>query len=250
MDLRDLTFSYYVRRLSRKTLPDSILSGNVVELGAGIDNYSTLFEANRYTAVDVWRPAQRVEYSFVQADICLLPFGTNAFDYFIASNVLEHIKSPGDVLERLYSICSGGGYIVVPVNGKFPFIYDPINWIRKRLGLPICNFGIGGFGHVSLLSEAEWENLFSKNNFTIVSKSYMHMDAWSCIEFFVFSIFFSRKEYVTLCNSNAKVGNFNFLARLLYFIQKVQAPIFRFLKATSWSPSGYICVSYTLNKRI
>lgn len=248
MDLRDLTYTYYLRRLQQKSLPRQVLESTVVELGAGIDNYSTLFDYKNYTAVDLDNSLENSNFKYICQDIRHLQFEDDTYHYFIASNVLEHIESPADVLMRLQSICSQGGYIVVPVNGSFPFIYDPVNWIRKKLSLPICNFGIGGFGHVSLLTESEWDTLISNAGFSIVRKSYYSMDVWSCLEFFLFSIFLSRKEYVHLCRKNVVTQDSNVLTTIFILIQRVQRPLFKLLHALSWRMSGVIGVEYLLAK--
>lgn len=248
MDLRDLTYTYYLRRKNQKSLPQELLGSNVLELGAGLDNYSVLFDYENYTAVDLDTSLKEHGFRFLCQDINDLQLGDEEYDYFIASNVLEHIKSPAKVLARLHAFCSHGGYIVVPVNGDFPFLYDPINWIRKRVSLPVCNFGIGGFGHVSLLTETEWEAIFKQQGFVITGKQRYTMDIWACLEFFIFSIFLSKHEYVSICTERVAAPQSLIFETMLKFVAAIQRPFFWLLQKAAWNMNGHIGVEYTLAK--
>lgn len=248
MDLRNLTYTYFLRRRQSKSLPADMLKGSVIELGAGLDNFSVLFSHDRYTAVDLDTSLAGKGFRFICQDIRRLDFDDNSFDYFIASNVLEHIEAPSEILKRLHAICRNGGYVVVPVNGDFPFFYDPINWIRKRLGLTICNYGIGGFGHVSLLSEQAWLKIFEECGYNVINKRRYTMDLWSCLEFMFFSIFFSRTEYVALCKSKVTKGN-DGSSTVSNIIYGLLTPIYSSLKYLSFKMPGHVGVEFYLSRR-
>ena len=54
------------------------------------------------------------EYSFLSADIMKSPFRCGQFDFVIASQVLEHVYHPDDVLKKLVSLCSAHLFLTVP----------------------------------------------------------------------------------------------------------------------------------------
>ncbi len=228
MDIRDLTYNYYIKRRTMGRPPGDWEGQKVVELGAGIVNYSPYFLKENYTAVDLDPDVAKHVHCFVQADIKDLPFNENEFDKFITIGLLEHTKSPQKVLNRLASICRNGGIVYVPVLDSFPFVYDPINWIRKKLGKSIINFGIGGFGHISMYYKDEWIKMFDQAGYTVKQSIPRRIDVFQALEFFFYSIFISRCEYVLLMNkvrvsrgTKKSVINSNILKlvqRIIYFI--------------------------------
>ena len=167
MDIRELTYTYYLRNRTTKRIPSNWESYEVVELGAGSSNYSHLFGEENYTAVDLDPIIGKYVKKFVQADIADLPFKENSFDVFIAISLLEHMNDPLSVLKRLIRICPEGGYATIPVLDEFPFLYDPINWIRLRLGKTVMSFGIAGFGHVSILYKKDWVKMFNEAGYSV-----------------------------------------------------------------------------------
>lgn len=63
-----------------------------------------------------------------------LPYPDNYFDLIICSEVLEHLKDDRKALYEMNRVLRRGGTLIVTVpNKKFPFLWDPLNWILMRL---------------------------------------------------------------------------------------------------------------------
>jgi len=61
-------------------------------------------------------PSGARQFLYVQADGCLLPLATGAFDVVLANHVLEHVSSPERLLNEVWRILKPGGlcYLACP----------------------------------------------------------------------------------------------------------------------------------------
>ncbi len=70
----------------------------------------------------------------LRADIVALPFESRSFDRIIASEILEHIPDDNKALAELFRVLKPGGKMLLSVpNRKYPFFWDPFNWVLERL---------------------------------------------------------------------------------------------------------------------
>lgn len=252
MDIREVTYAYYVKSKTAKSqvIPTHWNKSSIVEVGSGIDNYAAYLNESKYVAVDLDIKNANSKFPFVQGDINHLPFKDGSFDEFIALSIIEHVKDPLSPLKELHRICKSGGIVAVPCLDEFPFLYDPVNWIRKRKGKPIANFGIGGFGHVNVFYREEWKRIFKKAGFHIEKEeSSPSLDVFMALEFFILSIFFSRNEYVHLMNKlNSPSSMKKVFIGILKSIKPAIEYIYRFLFSLNWKVKGKIGYCFYLEK--
>jgi len=65
-----------------------------------------------------------------------LPFKDEFFNKIILSEVLEHLDDDAYGLKEIYRVLKNKGKLIITVpNHNYPFFWDPLNWIRERLGL-------------------------------------------------------------------------------------------------------------------
>jgi len=69
-------------------------------------------------------------YNYVQGDIKQFPFKENAFDFIIASEVIEHVIAPHKVMHEIVRVCKGNGCIIISVPHE-PF-FSLGNFLRGK----------------------------------------------------------------------------------------------------------------------
>jgi 2-polyprenyl-6-hydroxyphenyl methylase/3-demethylubiquinone-9 3-methyltransferase len=101
----------------------------------------------------------RPSITLTTADITRLPYSDNAFDKVVLSEVLEHLPDDLAGLLEVRRVLKPDGAIAITVpNHDYPFLWDPVNWMRERLNLaPIRDGFFGGLwtNHVRLYSREE-----------------------------------------------------------------------------------------------
>ena len=116
-------------------------------LAATDSDVARLTTTRREVAADV---------SVEASDVLRLPYPDDAFDKVILSEVLEHIVEDSAALREVRRVVKPGGIVAITVpNHDYPFLWDPVNWTRERLGLaPIREGFFGGLwtNHVRLYS--------------------------------------------------------------------------------------------------
>jgi SAM-dependent methyltransferase len=80
------------------------------------------------------------------ADILSLPYPDAAFDKIVLSEVLEHLPDDAGGLAEVRRVLKPGGRVAITVpNHDYPFLWDPVNWVRERVGAkPIRSGFFGG----------------------------------------------------------------------------------------------------------
>ncbi len=244
MDIRSLTYSHFLKRKEgRRFLPDEWSERRVLDVACGTGDNQRFF--GEYVGVDLLPPGLgRPDFPFIQADAGRLPIHDDAVDHFFCNSLLEHLEDPGPVLREMHRVARGGGMIGVPVLDAFPFLYDPVNWIRKRLGKGPVNFGIGGFGHIHMHYSADWERMFREAGFEVVKTNpESTLDFFSVLEFLVLSIPFSSMEYVGFVRkAKSTPGRFPRIAAAIV------TPVYRLLFALNFRIKGSVSYYYLLAK--
>lgn len=106
-------------------------------------------------------------------DVTKLPFDNESFDKIILSEVLEHVPDESRALSEIYRVLKPGGILGITVpNHNYPFLWDPLNWIREHLGLGHFNPDSGFFGgiwamHLRLYHFSEIKKLVEGAGFRI-----------------------------------------------------------------------------------
>ena len=89
------------------------------------------FNADYVAAAKV--QTQNTAVDLGRADACALPFGAGAIDAVVCSEVLEHIVEDGAALAELHRVLGDSGLLLISVpHAKYPFLWDPLNWILER----------------------------------------------------------------------------------------------------------------------
>ncbi|MBF0380047.1 MAG: class I SAM-dependent methyltransferase [Magnetococcales bacterium] len=247
MDIRDLTYTYYIRRKqSRLPSMKGWQDGRVLEVGAGLENFAEQYPKSTYVTMDLDRNSAKTKNLFVQGNVLSLPFADGVFDHFIAYSILEHVPNPEVSLQELRRVCSKGGIISVPVLDEFPFIYDPVNWILKKMGKSWVHFGIGGFGHECVQYSKDWEKLLESCGYKVVAvEKDCGINFFEALEFFLFSIPFSYLDYGSAMEKSRKVLKPTKTRILLYkTLQKITTFFYKILDRFNLKTVGHVSYIY------
>ena len=118
---------------------------------------------NDLARLDVARSELGPRAPLAAADILRLPYPDGAFDKVVLSEVLEHLIDDFAALTEVRRVVRPGGTIAITVpNHDYPILWDPINWLRERLGLePIREGFFGGLwtNHQRLYSRGQIADL-------------------------------------------------------------------------------------------
>ncbi|MCY4112330.1 MAG: class I SAM-dependent methyltransferase [Chloroflexi bacterium] len=65
-----------------------------------------------------------------------LPFRDGSFDGVVCSEVLEHVEDDTAVVREIARVLKSGSVAALTVPcANYPALWDPLNWVRERLGL-------------------------------------------------------------------------------------------------------------------
>jgi ubiquinone/menaquinone biosynthesis C-methylase UbiE len=110
----------------------------------------------------------------LNGDATKLKFEDNFFDFVLCSEVLEHINDDVQAVNEIYRVLKPGGKVFVTVpNINYPFLWDPLNWVRKFLRLghfsPMNTWlgGVWSYDHKRLYSCSEIKKLMIDSGFRV-----------------------------------------------------------------------------------
>lgn len=76
------------------------------------------------------------DIALVQGNVTALPFPGESFDKMILSEVIEHLPDDAAALREARRVMRPAGVLAITVpNSHYPFLWDPPNFARERLGL-------------------------------------------------------------------------------------------------------------------
>ena len=113
---------------------------------------------------------------FINGDITNgLPFDDNTFDKIVFSEVLEHLERDYDVLKEIYRVAKPDGIVGLTVpNENYPFLWDPLNWMREHLGFGHFNpkntilGGVWSYDHKRLYLSNKIKKLAEETGFKVL----------------------------------------------------------------------------------
>ena len=108
----------------------------------------------------------------VVGDGVQLPFPDAAFDKAVVSEVIEHVADDAGLLREVWRVLAPGGIAAITVpHQPYPFFWDPVNWLRERVGwAPIRTGPFGGIwtDHRRLYSADALETVAREAGFEVV----------------------------------------------------------------------------------
>ena len=161
---------------------------NVLDCGCGEGFYTMVFSELydvHITAFDhgadllekaaTWT-SNKNNIEFVNGDISNgLPFEDCSFDKIIFSEVLEHLDRDRDAMKEIYRVLKPGSIVGLTVpNENYPFLWDPLNWLREGSGLGHFNpkntvlGGVWSYDHKRLYSPDNIRRLAEDTGFKVL----------------------------------------------------------------------------------
>jgi len=170
----------------------NIQSGEkILDCGCGEGFYSMtmseLYANINITAFDVNAELLKKAAYWTDNDKCIvfqngnieegLPFPDNTFDKVIFSEVLEHLDNDHKALTEVLRVTKPGGIVGLTVpNKNYPFLWDPLNYLREHLGLGHFDpkntilGGVWSYDHKRLYSFDDITALSLKVGFKVVER--------------------------------------------------------------------------------
>jgi ubiquinone/menaquinone biosynthesis C-methylase UbiE len=118
---------------------------HIIDAGCGLGFYLVLLRRvakSRVTGLEWDGPRLRDSLGaengidLVQGDVTAMPLASASFDKMILSEVLEHLPDDAAALQEAQRVLRPGGVLAITVpNQHYPFLWDPPNFIRERVGL-------------------------------------------------------------------------------------------------------------------
>lgn len=136
--------------------------GRLLEVGCGAGGFLRMAAAHfevegvdiSHHAVEALRPEFGERVSVL--DIAQKPLPRARWDAIIVFNILEHVRQPHRVVEKLYSALAPGGLLL----GSVPNNYPPVGSVNTLVG----NFF--DRTHVSTFNPSTWRRIFTHAGFT------------------------------------------------------------------------------------
>lgn len=150
------------------------LSGNILEVGAGIGNFTDLLSSfGKVTAIDINEDyikniGRKYDFGYGNIEKGEYYFKNKKFNSIVCLNVIEHIKNDSKAIKNIYQLLEKNGYAValVPAGDVLFSNYD------KSLG------------HFRRYTTKSFEVKFHKSGFKIVKVRYLNW--WGAIGWLVF----------------------------------------------------------------
>lgn len=178
----DMSLKRRARKIIRGLNPKD--GDEVIDLGCGDGFYLHLlgslplklkllgFEYDNIVLKNAKKNLKNKKVKFLWGDIQRMPFNDNSLKKVILTEVLEHIPDDRKALTEIYRVLKPNGIILITVpNWRFPFLWDPINWVLQN----IFGIHIGGTGffagiwarHLRLYKRDDLVRLIKKTGFKI-----------------------------------------------------------------------------------
>lgn len=113
--------------------------------------------------------AHGLALEYIVSDAHKLPYEDNSFNCVICIDVIEHTARPEAIIKESQRVLKVGGHSIFSYPRlRFPFFYDPINFLLRPMGK---HFPIGAYayGHDKLIDDAEFLFWIRATGYTPVS---------------------------------------------------------------------------------
>jgi ubiquinone/menaquinone biosynthesis C-methylase UbiE len=131
-----------------------------------------------------------------------IPFEDNFFDKIIFTEVLEHLDNEKVALDELYRVLKPKGRLAITVpHENYPYFWDPLNWIRTKLGLghfdassPVLG-GVWSFEHRRLYTPEYLRKIVEQSKFKVNELSGL---SHHCMPFNLLILYCGKQTYTRL----------------------------------------------------
>ena len=108
------------------------LRGAVLDVGCGTKPYAPFVRATRYVGIEVLPAggAPGRDKADLYYDGRRLPFPDASFDAAVASEVLEHVAEPGELLDEIHRVLAAGGKLLLTAPFLWPEHAAPSDFSR------------------------------------------------------------------------------------------------------------------------
>jgi len=142
---------YLIRRDLHRALAEyagEIQGGSMLDFGCGAKPYRHLFQVEEYIGLDMENPGHPhlTEEVDVFYDGKTIPFDADRFDFALASEVMEHVFEPDQILSELHRVLKPDAQVIFSV---------PFAWNEHEMPYDYARYTQGGF--VSLLERKGFE---------------------------------------------------------------------------------------------
>ena len=180
----------------------SHLGGNILEVGAGIGNFtSKLSKYGKVTAIDYDPNYKNANYGDIEKGKYF--FGKKIFNTIVCMNVLEHIENDNRALTNMYNLLGTGGKLILLVPA-FNFAYSGID---KDLG------------HFRRYTKKLAGSRMKKAGFQIIENKYLN---WLGLVGWIVNGKILNKRIIP----KGQLGTFDKLARPFLLFEELVKPLF------------------------
>lgn len=177
----DMSLKRRARKIIKELNPRS--GEKIIDLGCGTGYYLYLLSSlpiglhlsgldnDEKAMIEAKQLLRDKNIKFVVGDLHKMPFEDESFDKAVMSEVLEHVANDTLVLKEVFRILKQNGVLVISVPSiKYPFLWDPINWILQHF---FDNHIRSGFfsgiwsGHLRLYDLEELKKKFEGAGFQV-----------------------------------------------------------------------------------
>jgi SAM-dependent methyltransferase len=175
----------YELRLPGDVLKDEIIyktllslgahNGRLLEAGCGLGHTSKkLSKLVEVVGIEVSEKAVEISSKtscacFIRADIQILPFRDDSFDYEVAKDVLEHVPNDASALSELSRVCKNNGILIIYAPHELhTTIFSAESLIKRLIGYTIDP----SVGHLRRYNLVEIIKKLNRNRFKTLTAWY------------------------------------------------------------------------------
>lgn len=139
------------------------VTGSLIDVGCGTSPYRNLFSnVDTYVGVDVRTSSHPLPPGSLVFDGYALPVRPHSMDTALATEVLEHVRAPRELLAAVLEVLKPGGMLLLTVPFAFPVHEPPHDYQRwTRFGLELL-VREAGFEVQTLVPLGDWNSTLSQ----------------------------------------------------------------------------------------